>query len=53
MHRLDDPTIGKAGIALDRRVKSMSEFLGMIRSKEYGVLVDGKEYSIDELHDLN
>lgn len=52
MHRIDDPTIGSAGIVLDRRAKSMSEFLEIIHSKEYGVLIDGKEYSTDELQEL-
>lgn len=53
MHRTDDPTIGKAGIVLNKRVKSMPEFIKLIQSSDYSVLIDGKEYSIDELWMLN
>ncbi len=53
MHRIDDPTIGNAGIVLNKRVNSMTEFLESVQAKEYSVLIDGKEYSIDELQSLN
>lgn len=52
MHRIDDPTIGNAGIVLNKRVNSMSEFLELIRVKEYGVLIEGKEYSPQKLLEL-
>ena len=53
MHRIDDPTIGNAGIVLDRRVKSIEELVNMIKTSHYHVLIEGKEYSIDELQSLN
>ena len=52
MHRIDDPTIGNAGIVLNKRVNSISDFLELIRVKEYGVLIEGKEYSPQKLLEL-
>jgi len=49
MHRAVDKTIGNAGVVFDKRVKSMSEFLELIKAGKYGLLIDGKEYSIEEL----
>ncbi len=49
MHRTVDKTIGDAGVLFDRRVKSMAEFLELIRGRNYSLLIDGKEYSLEEL----
>ena len=53
MHRIDDPTIGNAGIVLNKRVNSMSEFIKSIQASDYIVLIDGKEYSSIELQKLS
>ncbi len=51
-HYKEDERIGNAGLVFNKRIRTTKEFVDTIRENEYGVLIEGKEYSLERVKTL-